>query len=484
MNWKLSVIILLSAFLPGSLRAQAPPPPSPTEAAQTPPPTEAAQSAPQKLPPEALNQLLAPIALYPDALIALILPASTVPSDLVLAARYLFANGDPAQVANQPWDDSVKSLVRYPDVVKWMDQNLEWTTQVGEAFLDQPADVMNSIQQLRAQARAAGNLIDTPQQRVVDEEDCIRIVPAEPELIYVPRYDPDVVYVRPYAPNIGPALTFGVGFAVGSWLNYDCDWPRRRVCVGDWDPRWKHDWKRNRGDGRDTINVVNINRSTARVWQPNARIQRQHLQRQRFYDNDNASALKRNARARRSDANDAGRRVASVARPSRQDTDDGDRRAWRRSGSDAPDLARRTERLSRARGREDGDDQSNARARRQSLSVGERSLQGDNVQARKWRAGASSVRANRSSNDDQPRRKFKKQRSESFQSENRASNVKRAGRIERLRGGSRGPEASYSKPNKHEDGGGRKKGGGGHKSGKKGGGDSGKKEKKEKKDKD
>jgi hypothetical protein len=184
-------------LLSGPLRAQAPAPPlSPPAAAESVPPT---------LPPEALNQLLAPIALYPDALVALILPASTVPSDLVLAARYLSSNGDPAQVANQPWDDSVKSLVRYPDILKWMDQNLEWTTQVGEAFLNQPADVMNTnvmntIQGLRAQAIAAGNLIDTPQQRVVKEESCIRILPAQPEVIYVPQYDPEVVYVQPYAP--------------------------------------------------------------------------------------------------------------------------------------------------------------------------------------------------------------------------------------------------------------------------------------------
>jgi hypothetical protein len=242
------------------------------------------ESAAPRLPPEALNQLLAPIALYPDALVAVILPASTVPSDVVLAARYISSNGDPAQVANQPWDDSVKSLIRYPDVLRWMDQNLEWTTQVGVAFLDQPADVMNTIQQLRAQAIAAGNLTDCPQQRIVKEENCIRIVPAEPELIYVPQYDPEVVYAQPYAPYLGPALTFGVGFAVGSWLNYDCDWPRGRVCVGewnprwrnDWDPGWKHKWKRNRGNYEgNTINVVSISSDTARIWQPSARIQRQ-----------------------------------------------------------------------------------------------------------------------------------------------------------------------------------------------------------------
>ena len=148
--WIRSAIILLSCFLPGSVRAQAPPSP-------VAPPPAAAESAPSKLPPEALNQLLAPIALYPDALVALILPASTVPSDLVLAARYISSNGDPAQIANQPWDDSVKSLARYPDVVKWMDQNLEWTTQVGDAFLNQPADVMNTIQQLRATGNRRGN---------------------------------------------------------------------------------------------------------------------------------------------------------------------------------------------------------------------------------------------------------------------------------------------------------------------------------------
>ena len=311
--WKLSAIVLLSCFfLLGSLRAQAPP---------AAPPPVASESAPPRLSAEELNQLLAPVALYPDPLIALILPASTVPSDLVLATRYLSSNGDPAQVANQPWDDSVKSLVRYPDVVKWMDQNLEWTTQVGEAFLDQPAEVMNAIQQLRARAIAAGNLIDTPQQRIVKEESCVcvRIVPAEPEVIYVPQYDPEVVYVQPYAPYLRPALTFGVGFAVGPWLNYDCDWPRRRVCVGDWHPGWKHDWNpgwtwnrgwrgdwNRKGGGDYAVNVVSIDRYSARFWEPNPRIRRQHWQRQR---NDNFDP----------NAHGAGRRFPAVARPSRLD---------------------------------------------------------------------------------------------------------------------------------------------------------------------
>ncbi len=436
----------------------------------------------------------------------MILPASTVPSDVVLAARFISSSGDPAQVANQPWDDSVKSLARYPDVVKWMDQNLEWTTQVGEAFLDQPADVMNTIQQLRAQAIAAGNLTDCPQQRIVKEESCIRIVPAESEMIYVPQYDPEVVYVQPYDPYLGPALTFGVGFAVGSWLNYDCDWPGRRVCVGDWNPRWrndwnpgwwndwnpgwKHRWKRNRGGNFDGINVVSINRDTARIWQPSARIQRRQWQRERNY-NDNATAYYNlNARGRRGDGNDPGRRFAAVARPSRLDFNgragDGDRRAWRRSNSDVSNLARnlpgeirqprafrgqlpgQSEQLSRGDGNREWKGKGRGKEGYQSNG-----WQGDNSQARKWRADSSSVKStglSPSANWDQSRshrsksvhsnanassQQFKTGRSKSFDAQNttpsysKANKHSQSARVERSKGGSQNSGASYSKANKH-----------------------------------
>ncbi len=246
-------------------------------------------TATQKLNPEELSQLLAPIALYPDALIALILPASTVPSDVVLGARFVQANGNPDLADSQPWDESVKSLVRYPDVIGWMDQNLEWTASVGEAFVDQPADVMNSIQGLRAQAKAAGNLQDTPQQRVVVEEKIIRIIPADPEIIYVPRYDPEIIFVQSYAPD--PLLTFGLGFAVGAWLNYDFDWNRQSVYRGNW-RGWNDNWSggsngnwNNGGGNNDQVNVVNINNATQ--WQPSANGQRQINQRQR---NNNGNA--------------------------------------------------------------------------------------------------------------------------------------------------------------------------------------------------
>ncbi|MBC8010725.1 MAG: DUF3300 domain-containing protein, partial [Burkholderiales bacterium] len=93
------------------------------------------------LTPSQLDELLAPIALYPDPLVAIILPAATFPTDVVMAARYLKAGGDPEGIDDQSWDDSVKALARYPDVVKWMDENLAWTQQVGAAFVVQPAAV-------------------------------------------------------------------------------------------------------------------------------------------------------------------------------------------------------------------------------------------------------------------------------------------------------------------------------------------------------
>jgi len=235
----------------------------------------------QPLPPESLNQLLSPIALYPDALIALILPASTVPSDVVLASRYVGGNGDPKQIPNQSWDNSVQSLASYPDVVIWMAQNLEWTTSLGEAFLVQPAEVMNAIQKLRAQAQAAGNLVSTPQQVIVKEKTFIRIVPAEPEYLYVPQYDPEIVYVQPYSQGYGPLITFGVGFAVGSWLNYDFDWNRHQIYRGDWQPGWNDS---NYGNGGSNIvNVVNINQNTAQPWQASSRSRHQLTEQQQSF---------------------------------------------------------------------------------------------------------------------------------------------------------------------------------------------------------
>ncbi len=223
----------------------------------------ALESYPQ-LSSQQLEQLLGPIALYPDPLIALILPASTVPADVVLAARYLKSGGDPTQIDAQPWNESIRALARYPAVVSWMDENLQWTRELGGAFLTQPEDVMNSVQRLRARARASGALVSTPEQQVVDGDDLIQIVPAQPNVVYVPYYDPAVVYVvqQPgYYYPYGSYLTFGVGFPIGIWLSYDCDWYRRTIVVGDRHHNWqeRRDWNRRPEPGGQHPNRYNDN---------------------------------------------------------------------------------------------------------------------------------------------------------------------------------------------------------------------------------
>jgi hypothetical protein len=235
---------------------------------EQPPVTLAPPAAFQRTPDE-LDQLLGPIALYPDALIALILPAATVPADIVLAARYLHDNpGNLSQVENRAWDDSVKSLAHYPEVLQWMDENLTWTKQVGEAFIEEPAEVMKAIQRLRARARAAGTLVDTPQQQVLAEADVVRIVPAQPDIIYVPYYEPALMYgARPLYYS-QPLITFGVGLSVGSWLAYDCDWRQRTIWIGNRHRSWqRHDWRRP----VVPIQPTYFNPAVARPWRPPVR---------------------------------------------------------------------------------------------------------------------------------------------------------------------------------------------------------------------
>jgi len=202
-----------------------------------------------------LDQLLGPIALYPDPLIAQILPASTFPTQIVLADRYVSGGGDPNQIGQQPWDPSVQALARYPGVLKWMDDNLNWTTDLGQAFINQQPDVMVSIQRLRTSASNIGNLQSTPQQQVVNNGGYIEIVPADPQVIYVPVYQPDQVY---YQTAYGsPYITFGIGFPIGLWLDCDFDWGRHNLIVWGRDhPRpsnWWHEPPRQRDMGHTTV---------------------------------------------------------------------------------------------------------------------------------------------------------------------------------------------------------------------------------------
>ena len=201
--------------------------------------------------PEQLDQLVGPIALYPDPLVALILPASTTPSDISLAAQYLASGGDPSKADSQPWAQSVRGLAHYPDVVKWMNDNLGWTQTLGAAFAMQPADVMKSIQQQRARARAAGTLSNSPQQQVDTQGDDIRIVPTDPNMIYVPEYDANEVYDVPEGAD-GPFITFGLGYPVGPWLGFECDWDDFGIWAGPWHPGWEYrrDWRDGHNGGR------------------------------------------------------------------------------------------------------------------------------------------------------------------------------------------------------------------------------------------
>ena len=219
----------------GQPEPQPPVPPSASGVLPTPMTPPVVEQAPPKLSAQELDDLLGPIALYPDPLIAQILPAATYPLEVVQAARWVREHPGLEGLEDQNWDPSVEAVAHYPTVISMMDAKLDWTVRLGQAFLAQQQDVMNSIQQLRARASAAGSLRDTPQQRVVQDQEVIRIVPAQPDVIYVPSYNPQVVYVEPAVGfAVTPYISFGIGFTLGWWLDLDCDWHGRFVYYRRW----------------------------------------------------------------------------------------------------------------------------------------------------------------------------------------------------------------------------------------------------------
>ena len=223
-------VICAALLVPGDaiLRAQDGPPPPQNQA--------------PLLPPEQLDSLAAPVALYPDPLLSQILVAATYPLELVQASQWLQQNrglSGPAltqAAAQQNWDPSVQALVVFPDLIQRLTQDITWTTNLGNAFLAQQGDVMDAVQRLRARAEQAGKLASTPQQRVVNTNDggrpVIEIVPASPEVIYVPQYDPAYIWGPPvyfgyphwYYPQPGIAFVgggffgFGVGISMGTYF--------------------------------------------------------------------------------------------------------------------------------------------------------------------------------------------------------------------------------------------------------------------------
>ncbi len=180
-----------------------------------------------------LDQLLAPIALFPDPLLAEVLPAAAYPADIAAAEAYIKANPGASDLDSQPWEKSVIAVAHYPGVLDQMAANIQWTTSVGQAFQTQMTDVSNSVQRLRAKAQAAGTLTDTSQQTIVTDGSTIVIQPASPQYIYVPEYDPTSAYLT------GGVIGFGAGMAVGSWLNSGYDWYGHTVYNRPWTgPYW------------------------------------------------------------------------------------------------------------------------------------------------------------------------------------------------------------------------------------------------------
>ena len=207
--------------------------------------------------PEELEQVVAPIALYPDALLAQVMMASTYPLEVVEAARFLEDNPELKDTAlddalkEKTWDPSVKSLVSFPQVLTMMNEKLDWTQKLGDAFLAQQDDLMDAVQRLRNKAHAEGNLESNEQQTVTVEpapagaappsagppQQTIIIQPANPQVVYVPTYNPTVVYgawpypaYPPYSyypPGYMMAtsmMSFGMGMWAGAALWGDCDW--------------------------------------------------------------------------------------------------------------------------------------------------------------------------------------------------------------------------------------------------------------------
>src|SRR5437773_2235352 len=234
-----------------------------------------------------LDSLVAPIALYPDPLLAQTLAASTYPLEVVQLQQWMDKNKNlqgkalADAVAKQPWDPSIQSLVEYPDVVQRMAGNIQWMTDLGNAFLAQQSDVMDAVQRLRAKAQGTGNLKTSAQSVVKTEtvpsgKQVIEIQQANPDVVYVPSYDPTVVYGAapveyPYYPYTypgyvpGTALAWGAGIALGAaawgawggnWGN--CDWNGGNVNINN-----NNNFNKNNNFNR------NVSRQGQGNWQHN-----------------------------------------------------------------------------------------------------------------------------------------------------------------------------------------------------------------------
>jgi len=240
------VAIVLGMLLGLALFGQEPPP--------APPPGQPAPAG-QVMPPQQLDDLVAPIALYPDNLLSQILAASTYPLEVVEAGQWLAQNknlrGQQLMEAaqHQNWDPSVQALVAFPDVLARLNQDVRWTTDLGNAFLAQQGDVMAAVQRMRARAQANGKLQSTPQENVTTltengGQTAIQIQPPNPETVYVPVYNPEYVWGPPaygyYPPLFYPPVGIGFSFLPGIDLGFyfGGGWGLYGGLGWGWGPNW------------------------------------------------------------------------------------------------------------------------------------------------------------------------------------------------------------------------------------------------------
>jgi hypothetical protein len=214
------------------------------------------QDAP-KIPNDQLDSLVAPIALYPDPLLSQVLVASTYPLEIIQLQQWMAQHKDlkgdalTTAVQKEDWDPRIQAMSVLPDAVKQLADNIKWTTDLGNAFLAQQADVMDAVQRMRMKAKNAGNLKSTEQQKVevqtVESKTVVVIQQANPQIVYVPSYNPVVVYgppVYPYPPiyypppgyyAAGVAIAFGVGIAIGAAYHggwgYGCGWGHSSINI-------------------------------------------------------------------------------------------------------------------------------------------------------------------------------------------------------------------------------------------------------------
>jgi hypothetical protein len=269
--WLAFITALLTALFALQAVAQAP---AATGGAAPPPPADD------------LEKLVGPIALYPDDLVAIILPAATNPLQIVQADRFLETRKkDPKAPVDEKWDESVKALLNYPEVVKKMSADLDWTAALGEAVAADSGEVMAAVQAFRRKVNAAGNLKTDDKQKVVVEQEIIKIEQANPEVIYVPQYNPTTVvvysaypytyypapypvYYYPYPPGAAFAAGIVWGAAIGAvWSGgrYGCGWGGNEININR---------NTNINVGSGNVNVGSGNRPTqqgggSQKWQSN-----------------------------------------------------------------------------------------------------------------------------------------------------------------------------------------------------------------------